>query len=348
MWLPLTYGTVTAAADHFRAALGKGRDMTEWLSPDAINRLAADPQRRMTLPEALAIDNSRPFVPENQTQLYYTPIYQSLHREHRLRYNQLFGLRINEYIMMLEADLVDRLLLPLKQHKRVRDDLALQAAIQTMVDEERYHYQCFVALNRACRPDLYPPPVDRLFSVVPAWGTAMFKVVGAVANRLAFALWYIMALEESSMALARQMERRPQTETLGELDPTFTSVHLQHMKDEARHIHVDGILIDLCIGAEPAWRRRLNARLFGSMLPGILVPTRHGAGVKVVRQLVRDMPELRDREAEMVRAVLALNRNTAYRESLFNRQLMPLTFRVFDQTEELSDLQRWMPGYDRK
>lgn len=322
--------------------------MSDWLSPQDINRLAADPQRRMVLPENLAVDVTRPFVPEHYTQLYYTGIYQSLHREHRLRYNQLFGLRINEYIMMLEADIVDRLLLPLKSHPRVKGDAALVTAVQTMIDEEHYHYQCFVALNRTCRPDLYPPPVERLFSRIPVWGNAMFRLVGLLANRMAFALWYVMALEESSMSLARSMERQPETETLGPLDTAFTALHLQHMKDEARHVHIDGLLIDLCIGAEPSWRRRANARLFGAMLPGILRASRSGAGVKVVRQLVKDMPELRDREQELVAAVLSLNNSAAYRESLFNRQIMPVTFRLFDRTDELADLQRWMPGYDRK
>lgn len=322
--------------------------MNNWLTPDAINQLAADPKRRMKIPEKLSVDMSRPFVPESYTQLFYTPVYHSLHREHRLRYNQLFGLRINEYIMMLEADLVDWLLLPLKSHPRVRSDAALQQAIQTMIEEEHYHYACFVKLNRACRPDIYPPPRERVFSEIPFWGTAMFRLAGVLANKLAFALWYVMALEESSMALARDMERRNSTETLGDLDPAFASVHIQHMKDEARHINVDGLLIDLCIGAEPAWRRRINVRLFGAMLPGIMVPTRSGAGVKVVRQLVQDMPELQDREAELVQAVLSLGKNEAYRKSLFNRQIMPMTFRLFDQTDELQDLQKWMPGYDRK
>ena len=56
-----------------------------------------------------AINMRKPFLPEEHTQLYYTPVYGQLHFEHRLRYNQLFGVRVNEYIMMLEADLVERL-----------------------------------------------------------------------------------------------------------------------------------------------------------------------------------------------------------------------------------------------
>ena len=322
--------------------------MKQWLPPETINRLAADPRHCTKTDIALDVDLRKPFIPEQYTQLYYTPIYQSLHFEHRLRYNQLFGCRLNEYIMMLEADLVDRLLEPLTRHPRVRDNAELVTAIRTMIEEEGRHYASFAALNRACRPDLYPPDRDRLFSELPAWTKAMFAVAGLLASRLAFSLWYVMAIEESSMALAKDMMRSRNTETLGELDQSFCEVHIQHMKDEARHVQIDGILIDLCIGSQSPARRKLNAAIFTRMLTGVVTPTRGGSGVKVIRQLVRDMPELQDREEEMIRTVLALKHDRAFQQSLFNRSIMPVTFRVFDETEELADLDKTMVGYDRK
>lgn len=322
--------------------------MSDWLTPEQINTLASDPARCTQSRGPLDIDRTRPFVPEDYTQLYYTPLYASLHREHRLRYNQLFALRINEYIMMLEADLIERLLVPLKRHPKVAQDPALMKAIDDMIAEERRHYAYFADLNRACRPDLYPPGQDRRFSNVPVWTKAMFWTAGLLASRLAFSLWYLMAMEESSMSLARDMRRRPETETLGPLEEAFVSVHLEHMKDEARHVHVDGILIDATIGESRRLRRMLNARLFQAMLKGVTTPTRGGSGVKVIRQLVREMPELGDREEEMIRAVLALKDNRAFQESLFNRHIMPMTFSVFDRTEELEKLGDWMAGYERR
>ena len=59
------------------------------------------------------VDFSRPFVHEEQTQLYYTPLYRDLARPHRLRYNQIFGVRVNEQFMALERDLTNRLLVRL-------------------------------------------------------------------------------------------------------------------------------------------------------------------------------------------------------------------------------------------
>jgi hypothetical protein len=320
----------------------------QWLSPEKINALAADPKRCMPEGMQVEVDPRAPWVPERFTQLYYAPLYDSLHYEHRLRYNQLFALRTNEYIMMLEGDLIDRLLIPLMRHPAVKDDPALVAAMQTMLDEEKRHYANFAALNRTARPDLYPPGQDRLFSELPAWTTAMFVVSGLLVSKLAFSMWYVMALEESSMALARAMQKESETETLGVLDAGFAEVHVQHMKDEARHIHVDGILIDLTIGRQSKLRRRLNAWVFEKMLYGVVTPTRGGSGAKVIRQLVREMPELGDREEEMLAALVALKSNRGFQESLFSRQLMPFSFDTFDGTEELDGLGRTMVGYDRR
>lgn len=296
----------------------------------------------------LDVDPRRPFVPEDYTQLYYTPVYATLSFEQRLRYNQLFGLRINEYIMMLEADLVERLLAPLLRLPRIAADVDLSRAMNTMIEEEKRHFCGFAALNRAVRPDLYPFGEDRFFSRLPLWTNAMFWSVGALAGRFSFALWFLMAMEESSMALARDMVRRSETETLGHLDPAFVAVHREHMKDEARHLHIDAKMIEASIDSRGKLTRTINAKLFQSMLNGVTRMTRSGSGVKVIRQLVRDRPELASREEAMIQAVLTLTKHRSFQESLFNRRIMPKTFSLFDGTPELATLGEKMVGYDRK
>jgi hypothetical protein len=320
--------------------------MTRWLDPAEIERLARDPARRMQMPRALEVDRSRPFVPEEYTQLYYTPVYRSLHREHRLRYNQLFGVRINEYIMMLEADLVERLLVPLRHRPDVSANPALVRCIDSMILEERHHFECFAALNRACFPALYANG-DRHFSRLPLLPRAVLKAIGLITGRLAFALWYLMAMEESSTALARDIARNPVTHTLGEIDPVFAAVHREHMKDEMRHLQVDGILTGLCLAQSTPATRVLNAALFKSLLGIVTRPTRSGSGVGVIRELVRQMPELSWRQEEMIRSALALRHDREFQRSLFNRKAMPLTFGVFDEVPELATLSKMMVGYDR-
>lgn len=322
--------------------------MTNWLAPADIDRFSADPARQMTVGEIGKIDLSMPFVPEDYTQLYYTPIYRHLCREHRLRYNQLFGIRINEYIMMLEADLIERLLTPLCRHPDVAGDAILRRCIDTMIEEERRHFRYFLALNRACHPALFADGRERYFSTLNLPLKALFSLVGLVSGQLAFALWYLMAMEESCTALARDMMRSPVTETLGPLEPNFMAVHREHTKDEARHLHIDKLLIDICLGKASPAKRAVNARLFKAMLAAVTRPTRRGSGVKVIRQLVAEMPELSWKESEMVSAVLSLRRDIQFQSSLFNRRAMPMTFGLFDQAEELGDLSEAMVGYDRR
>ena len=119
------------------------------LSLTRINQLSADSAHCADMVTPGQVDASRPFVPEEHTQLFYTPVYEKLSHEQRLRYNQLFGLRLNEYIMTLEAELIERLLAPLRRHPRVCSDGALLLALDTMVAEERRHYAGFAAFNRS-------------------------------------------------------------------------------------------------------------------------------------------------------------------------------------------------------
>lgn len=315
------------------------------LSLDRINQLAGDPAHQADMVAPGTADLSRPFVPEEHTQLFYTPVYATLSHVERLRYNQLFGLRLNEYIMTLEAELVERLLAPLRGHPNVRNDTAMCTALDTMVAEEHLHYAGFAKFNRACRPDLYPEGDDWCFARQPWWARAMFGVVGHLSRRYAFAVWYMMAMEEAAKSLARDMIRQPQTATLGELDPSFVALHQQHMKDEVRHVHIDALLIERCMDER---RAKANARLFTLMLDGVVRPTRGGSGVRVVRQLVSDLPELAPREAELIDAVLSLKDNLRFQKSLFNRQIMPRTFEIFDRTPALANLGRKMVGYDRR
>jgi hypothetical protein len=176
----------------------------------------------------------------------------------------------------------------------------------------------------------------------------LLKLLKLGAARLAYPLWYVMALEESSVALARMMRKPAETQTLGELEPSFVRVHLEHMKDEVRHLHTDRRMIRAAIGAAgPLWKR-LNAFLFKRMIGNFTTVGRHGSGARVIRHLVREMPELASRKEELLSALTRLKGSASYQNSLFSRSLMPLTFDIFDETPELAGLENILEGYDRR
>ncbi len=319
-----------------------------WLSTTELVNIAANPTHQTKLLAISKLDFTRPFIPEQFTQLYYTPIYQQLTSPQKLRYNQLFAVRTNEYIMMLESDLVDHFLVPLRKNISIRNDQELVVCLENMIKEERLHYQGFLALNRLCLPDTFKDGRERYFSELSVQNKFAMYLLELLAHKLTFPLWYIMALEESSISLAQSMLRTPETKNLGKLEPQFASVHKEHMKDETRHLHTDRLMIEASLSKTNRLSSWINARLFKFMLKGLTKVTQTGSGAKVIRMLVKEMPELRPLKQEMLDALTELKNNAAYQQSLFSRSLMPLTFGIFDETSQFSDLNGYLVGYDRQ
>jgi len=315
------------------------------LSLERIAAIRADPARRMRVPAAAGVDRTLPFLPEDQTQLYYTCAYRVLDRAQRIRYNQLFALRINEYIMMLERDFVEPVLAALAARAHGYGSADLVAALQGMREEEARHYQVLAGLNRTCEPRAYAQS-DCWFMQLKPYERAILNIMQGGARWLPFALWIILAMEESSIGLATAMLRARETE-LGPLEPHFLAVHREHAKDEARHIHIDVHLVRACLQTFPAWWRRLNARLFVAFMRDMTSPKSNGTGARVVRQLVREFPELGPLEPEMIAGLVALRDHAEFQRSLFNRQLTPLAFALYDEEPALADLGRVLIAYER-
>lgn len=312
-----------------------------------ILRKSGEAAERTHPPANLAPDFSRPFVPEHWTQLYYSPVYDRLTHDQRLRYNQLFALRINEYIMVLESFIVDHFLSPLRHHRQVRGHAELVACLDVMIAEERRHFEMFLALNRRCLPGVYDNDRPLYLARLPLAAPIAGPLLSVVARQLPFLIWYVLAMEEDALHLAREMVGQPATETLGELDPVFVSVHREHMKDEARHVAIDRHLSDVFLEGCAPTGRKLSAVLFKLLMRMTTRVGRHGPGIRVIRHLVKEKPELADRLDDLTGAVLSLGGNRDYQRSLFNRRTAPIAFAIFDGIAEFEDLGRYVAGYDR-
>lgn len=315
------------------------------LDLERIAAIRADPRRCTRALEGAPVDRSLPFVPESQTQLYYTPGYRLLSREQKIRYNQLFGLRVNEYIMMLERDFVEPVLASLRQRAGRLGSAALVRELDAMRAEEAAHYEAFAALNRRCEPDLYRD-ADACFMQLKPYERTVVGIMNAAARWLPFALWIIVAMEELSIALATDMARSRDT-ALGPLDPHFVAVHREHAKDEARHIHLDVHLVRACLQTfPPAWRA-CNAWLFKRFMRDMTAPKADGTGARVVRRLIAEYPALAQHEAELVGGLAALRSHREFQHGLMNRRLTPLAFSLYDEEPAFADLGRILVGYER-
>lgn len=316
------------------------------LSVERIAAIRSDPARRTRALDAGVVDRTRPFLPEDQTQLYYTPGYRLLGREQRIRYNQLFALRVNEYIMMLERDFVEPVLAAMRRRALRYGSALLAAEADAMRHEEQSHYAAFVALNRLCEPEAYRRS-DRWFMQLKPYERATLRIMRSVVDWLPFALWIIIAMEESSIALATAMTRAGEA-GLGPLDPHFVAVHREHAKDEARHIHVDVHLVRSCLHTYPSAWRAVNARLFMSFMRDMMAPKANGTGAGVVRRLIQEHPDLARHEADLIAGLVALRGNAAFQRGLANRRLTPLAFQLYDEEPALADLGRVILGYERR
>lgn len=315
------------------------------LGLERISAIAADPARRTAVVPDIAPDLSRPFIPEEQTQLYYTPGYAALSRAQRIRYNQLFALRVNEYIMLLERDFVDPVLKALRRRAQAKGSAELRHALDGMLAEEERHYEAFVALNRRCAPADYAYCEAQFMRLRP-YEKAVLHAMHEGARWLPFALWIIVAMEESSIGLATAMARH-RDDALGPLDAGFVAVHREHAKDETRHIHIDVHLVRACLGTLPAAWRALNAKIFAAFMCDMTRPSERGTGARVVRRLVSEFPELAPRQDSLIAGLVALRDHEQFQRSLFNRQVTPLAFALYDDEPAFANLGKVLRAYER-
>lgn len=243
--------------------------------------------------------------------------------------------------MAFEQDFTNRVLRRVLRDPRL--DPALGARLARMVQEEEAHQALFRELNAHCLPELYARGERHFVRLgrLESWALAL---AGRFAPYLPFLLFFVLALEEYSAALSHAMLKERETE-LGPLEPNFVAVHLEHLKDEARHVHLDVHVMQALFRAASPLRRRVNAWLLAAFLKEVLVPKR--SGLRVVRQLIADCPELRPSAGRLEAELRALEHDPAFQRSLFNRGDMAHTFALFDTQPELARLQGVLAGYRR-
>src|SRR5579863_10074370 len=99
-----------------------------------------------------AVDFGKKFIPEELTPLFYVTWYGRLSPEHRLRYNQLQALYMNEQILFFETKLGPGVMGALLTEPWP-DGFVNE--LQQFWDEERRHSEMFRQLNRRCAPEFY-------------------------------------------------------------------------------------------------------------------------------------------------------------------------------------------------
>ncbi len=264
-------------------------------------------------------------VPEEYTHLYHTPWYEQLKQAQRLHYNTLYGLRINEQFIQFEELFIKGLMPSLKRHKAVKDNSRLLDAIGLVLQDEERHSRMFARYNRAIRPDLYrhnPTPFTRL----RPFEQRLLKILLATPGLLPAMLWLLLAMEEMTTAISHALITHPHADRL---DKGFIDLHRLHMLDEQRHVGIDMKLILSLQEYTPVIRQKINAGLFRNVFNNILQPRR--STILVIRQLVREEPELHPSTQQMIRAITALDLQSAFPANLVSADRLPVLHSLFDR-----------------
>ena len=287
------------------------------------------------------IDFSRPFFPPRLTALAHVPSWNRLEPDHQLRYSQLYALYLNEQTAFFEELLASTLLPALyRQPDRIGEDLA--ADLRRFEIEERRHSRWFRELNHRVDPGRFRLE-EGSYVFIPS-NARMRAVCSWFARRpFVFPCWIPLMLlqEERSIAVGRECMRME-----NRLEPSFIKLHRKHLADEVDHVRWDLKLIEQVWLPMPMWKRRIQARLFGTVMSEFFTTPKR-AGKAVLQALIDEYPDLKPLETTLHLELAALATCRAYHASLYSREITPRGFALFDDLPEFRDLGRFLLAYER-
>lgn len=268
---------------------------------------------------------TKPYIPEEYTHLFHTPVYKALNRDERLRYNQLYSLRINEQFFTFEELFIQKITQRLCDHRAFRCEAELRKSIVELQHEEAQHSRMFRSFNLRSRPDIYTE-CDTCFARLGRIEKKLLDVLVGLPGLNPALMFLMLALEELTTAISTAILDHPD---VLDLDPDYVDLHRRHLADEKRHVGIDVKALKQVMAYAPACLQPINAAVFRRLLMTILKPQR--STLRVIRQLVSESGRLAGLERYMVAAVKSLDKNSAFPAGLVQPSLMPVMHSMFEQ-----------------
>lgn len=254
-------------------------------------------------------------------------VYGGLTAGQQRRFNQMWGLYMNETLIFMETTLPAMLARSALRDPSLR---GFHDDIRAAMADERVHASLFAALNRKAAPVWYElgerhfrndaGPALRLF--VWMFGSRFFLPV---------LLWTIFMSEEKAAHFGRRFRA-----DRDQLDPLFCKVYLDHEADEACHCDCDRRLLDHVWPRLPAWRRKICTVVFRWLTRNYFTAPRQG--MRVVDAWLAEFPELRGKREELRREFKLLGRNEGYVRALCGPDAVPMTVAKMAEFPEMGGL----------
>lgn len=113
------------------------------------------------------------------------------------------------------------------------------------------------------------------------------------------------------------------------LESNFVAAHREHLKDEARHVHICANLLDTICSESSAITSHINAYLLNRFMCEYLTP-KHG-GIRVINRLIVEYPELSIYKKKFVRAIYDSRYYQPIWHALEEPLAMPVSQMMFDK-----------------
>jgi len=247
---------------------------------------------------APALDQSRPWVPEQLLPLHGGSGVERLNASQRLRYNHAYARQLVGEFIWTERRLIVEPLKRLAALPGLARDKA--TVLQSFISDELHHIRSFSVLEElAIAAD---QPATRALFQPSRTVRLMVALAARFPVRLSFWAPVIEAFEQYALKIGQSFHR---DETV---DPLFREVFLTHARDEARHCRLD-VLIGQWLQAEagPAGDK-LNRRLL-PLFERAYRSVEWGLD-SALRELVRGHPETAADFSALLAEAKALRRST--------------------------------------
>jgi hypothetical protein len=107
---------------------------------------------------------------------------------------------------------------------------------------------------------------------------------------------------------------------------------------------MDSLLIERYYANRSRALRALNARFLRGVVGAFLLPPIRGAA-RVIRQLVREIPELTPMQGVMLTQLRDAGDSPEYHAMMYSREATPTTFSLFDRFPEMHAMSRVLKSY---
>ena len=196
----------------------------------------------------------------------------------------------------------------------------LLGALESFASEEQEHIRHWSRLHSQSLVAIKMPIGSRVVQRNRLVESSL-AIFARRAKRLPAMFWIMLALEEHGL----EVSKRTTHQSNCDIDAFHVQAHRDHLRDEAKHVRWDCLLIDCFFRRISTAGRTINASVFHHLLLGFMLAPKRGA-MNVLQHMVRQRPHLRSLWGRMKHEMSLVGQNVEYRRMMYSHDSTPVLF----------------------